>query len=148
MYFFVFQDQLQHLLLWLLWLWGLWWKAQRKESIRRHWSEPLLTQRKTLSCSTLSTFSTYYGGEPFHNWVLYQAAWHAMRTKLGISPENIILYGQSIGTVPTVDLASRFEVSLHLSNLQSSLVVWSQVAFGILRWGRWSFIVHWCPGCV
>ena len=33
-----------------------------------------------------------------------------MRTKLGISPENIILYGQSIGTVPTVDLASRFEV--------------------------------------
>ena len=46
-----------------------------------------------------------------------------MRTKLGISPENIILYGQSIGTVPTVDLASRFEVSLHLSNLQSSLVV-------------------------
>ena len=40
----------------------------------------------------------------------FQAAWHAMRTKLGISPENIILYGQSIGTVPTVDLASRFEV--------------------------------------
>ena len=106
-----------------------------------------LTQKKTLIWSTLSTFSTYYGGEPFHNWVLYQAAWHAMRTKLGISPENIILYGQSIGTVPTVDLASRFEVSLHLSNLQSSLVVWSQVAFGILRWGRWSFIVHWCPGC-
>ena len=35
-----------------------------------------------------------------------------MRTKLGISPENIILYGQSIGTVPTVDLASRFEVDL------------------------------------
>ncbi len=28
----------------------------------------------------------------------------------GISPENIILYGQSIGTVPTVDLASKFEV--------------------------------------
>ena len=35
-----------------------------------------------------------------------------MRTKLGISPENIILYGQSIGTVPTVDLASRFEVDI------------------------------------
>ncbi|CAG5867828.1 unnamed protein product [Menidia menidia] len=27
----------------------------------------------------------------------------------GICPENIILYGQSIGTVPTVDLASRYE---------------------------------------
>lgn len=35
------------------------------------------------------------------------AAWHALRTQYGISPENIILYGQSIGTVPTVDLASR-----------------------------------------
>ena len=34
---------------------------------------------------------------------------------MGISPENIILYGQSIGTVPTVDLASRFEVSLQLT---------------------------------
>lgn len=35
------------------------------------------------------------------------AAWHALRTRYGISPENVILYGQSIGTVPTVDLASR-----------------------------------------
>lgn len=35
------------------------------------------------------------------------AAWQAMRTKYGIRPEHIILYGQSIGTVPTVDLASR-----------------------------------------
>lgn len=25
------------------------------------------------------------------------AAWHALRTRYGISPENIILYGQSIG---------------------------------------------------
>ena len=36
------------------------------------------------------------------------AAWHALRTRYGISPENVILYGQSIGTVPTVDLASRY----------------------------------------
>lgn len=36
------------------------------------------------------------------------AAWVALRTKYGISPENVILYGQSIGTVPTVDLASRY----------------------------------------
>jgi len=35
------------------------------------------------------------------------AAWQALRTRYGISPENVILYGQSIGTVPTVDLASR-----------------------------------------
>ena len=51
------------------------------------------------------------------NTPLFQAAWHAMRTKLGISPENIILYGQSIGTVPTVDLASRFEVGTFLSKI-------------------------------
>lgn len=37
------------------------------------------------------------------------AAWHALRTRYGISPENVILYGQSIGTVPTVDLASRYQ---------------------------------------
>ena len=45
-----------------------------------------------------------------------------MRTKLGISPENIILYGQSIGTVPTVDLASRFEVNLFKKSLSSTSV--------------------------
>ena len=44
-----------------------------------------------------------------------EAAWHALRTRLGVSPENIILYGQSIGTVPTVDLASKFEVRHFLS---------------------------------
>lgn len=38
------------------------------------------------------------------------AAFKELRQRYGISPENIILYGQSIGTVPTVDLASRFEV--------------------------------------
>ena len=42
-----------------------------------------------------------------------EAAWHALRTRMGVSPENIILYGQSIGTVPTVDLASRFEVNIN-----------------------------------
>ena len=44
-----------------------------------------------------------------------------MRTKLGISPENIILYGQSIGTVPTVDLASRFEVDLFKKSASMSV---------------------------
>lgn len=35
------------------------------------------------------------------------AAWNALRTRYGVSPERIILYGQSIGTVAVVDLASR-----------------------------------------
>lgn len=38
-------------------------------------------------------------------------AFHVLRTKYGQSPEDIILYGQSIGTVPTVDLAARYEVA-------------------------------------
>ena len=29
--------------------------------------------------------------------------------RYGIRPENVIVYGQSIGTVPSVDLASRYE---------------------------------------
>lgn len=37
-----------------------------------------------------------------------RAAWHALRNRYGISPSNIILYGQSIGTVPTVDLAVNY----------------------------------------
>ncbi|KAB0398416.1 hypothetical protein E2I00_001624 [Balaenoptera physalus] len=37
------------------------------------------------------------------------AAWQALRTRYGVSPENIILYGQSIGTVPTVHLASSID---------------------------------------
>ncbi|CAG2062901.1 unnamed protein product [Timema podura] len=55
------------------------------------------------------------------------AAWHALRTRYGISPENIILYGQSIGTVPTVDLASRYEVGAVI--LHSPLMSGMRVAF-------------------
>lgn len=45
--------------------------------------------------------------------------------RFNISPETIILYGQSIGTVPTVDLATKHEVGaviLH-SPLMSGLRV-------------------------
>ncbi|XP_016536766.1 protein ABHD17A-like isoform X3 [Poecilia formosa] len=55
------------------------------------------------------------------------AAWHALRSRYGISPENIILYGQSIGTVPTVDLASRFECAAVI--LHSPLTSGMRVAF-------------------
>ncbi|XP_037537659.1 abhydrolase domain containing 17A, depalmitoylase a [Nematolebias whitei] len=55
------------------------------------------------------------------------AAWHALRSRYGISPENIILYGQSIGTVPTVDLASRFECAAVV--LHSPLTSGMRVAF-------------------
>jgi fermentation-respiration switch protein FrsA (DUF1100 family) len=37
------------------------------------------------------------------------AVWNAMGDRFNLRPEHIILYGQSIGTVPTVDLASRMQ---------------------------------------
>lgn len=68
-----------------------------------------------LNCNIFSYDYSGYGcstGKPSEK-NLYSdidAAWQALRTRYGISPENIILYGQSIGTVPTVDLATRYEV--------------------------------------
>ncbi|KAM9244771.1 alpha/beta hydrolase domain-containing protein 17A isoform 2-T2 [Dugong dugon] len=55
------------------------------------------------------------------------AAWQALRTRYGISPDSIILYGQSIGTVPTVDLASRYECAAVV--LHSPLTSGMRVAF-------------------
>lgn len=37
------------------------------------------------------------------------AVWNAMSDRFNLRPEHIVLYGQSIGTVPTVDLASRVQ---------------------------------------
>ncbi|CAH1796461.1 unnamed protein product [Owenia fusiformis] len=56
-----------------------------------------------------------------------EAAWNSLRTRYGISPEHIILYGQSIGTVPTIDLASRYEVGAVI--LHSPLMSGMRVAF-------------------
>ena len=56
-----------------------------------------------------------------------EAAWNALRKRYGISPENTIFYGQSIGTVPTVDLAARFEVAAVV--LHSPLMSGMRVAF-------------------
>ena len=56
-----------------------------------------------------------------------EAAWGALRSRYGLSPENIILYGQSIGTVPTVDLAARYEVGAVI--LHSALMSGMRVAF-------------------
>ncbi|KAK4337304.1 hypothetical protein RND71_043590 [Anisodus tanguticus] len=56
-----------------------------------------------------------------------ECAWHTLRNKYGYSPEKIILYGQSIGTVPTVDLASKYEVAAVI--LHSPLMSGMRVAF-------------------
>lgn len=47
--------------------------------------------------------------------------------RYGITPENIILYGQSIGTVPTIDLAARYECAAVI--LHSPLMSGLRVAF-------------------
>lgn len=74
----------------------------------------LLHLGSRINCNIFSYDYSGYGassGKPSEKnlYADIDAAWNFLRTKYGISPENIILYGQSIGTVPTVDLASRLD---------------------------------------
>ncbi|XP_061775727.1 alpha/beta hydrolase domain-containing protein 17A-like [Nerophis ophidion] len=85
-----------------------------------------------INCNIFSYDYSGYGvstGKPSEKnlYADIDAAWHALRSRYGISPENIILYGQSIGTVPTVDLASRFECAAVV--LHSPLTSGMRVAF-------------------
>ncbi|TMS20638.1 Alpha/beta hydrolase domain-containing protein 17A [Larimichthys crocea] len=85
-----------------------------------------------INCNIFSYDYSGYGvstGKPTEKnlYADIDAAWHALRARYGISPENIILYGQSIGTVPTVDLASRYECAAVV--LHSPLTSGMRVAF-------------------
>ncbi|CAG9796412.1 unnamed protein product [Diatraea saccharalis] len=85
-----------------------------------------------INCNIFSYDYSGYGvsgGKPSEKnlYADIDAAWQALRTRYGISPENIILYGQSIGTVPTVDLAARYEVGAVV--LHSPLMSGMRVAF-------------------
>ncbi|XP_030583769.1 alpha/beta hydrolase domain-containing protein 17A [Archocentrus centrarchus] len=85
-----------------------------------------------INCNIFSYDYSGYGvstGKPSEKnlYADIDAAWHTLRTRYGISPENIILYGQSIGTVPTVDLASRYECAAVV--LHSPLTSGMRVAF-------------------
>uniref|UniRef100_A0A8C1KX51 Abhydrolase domain containing 17Aa n=1 Tax=Cyprinus carpio TaxID=7962 RepID=A0A8C1KX51_CYPCA len=85
-----------------------------------------------INCNIFSYDYSGYGvstGKPSEKnlYADIDAAWHALRSRYGISPENIILYGQSIGTVPTVDLASRYECAAVV--LHSPLTSGMRVAF-------------------
>ncbi|XP_072245790.1 alpha/beta hydrolase domain-containing protein 17A [Leuresthes tenuis] len=85
-----------------------------------------------INCNIFSYDYSGYGvstGKPTEKnlYADIDAAWHALRTRYGICPENIILYGQSIGTVPTVDLASRYECAAVV--LHSPLTSGMRVAF-------------------
>ncbi|XP_077391098.1 alpha/beta hydrolase domain-containing protein 17A [Festucalex cinctus] len=85
-----------------------------------------------INCNVFSYDYSGYGvsgGKPTEKdlYADIDAAWHALRTRYGVSPESIILYGQSIGTVPTVDLASRYECAAVV--LHSPLTSGMRVAF-------------------
>ncbi|XP_072134513.1 alpha/beta hydrolase domain-containing protein 17C isoform X3 [Mobula birostris] len=85
-----------------------------------------------INCNIFSYDYSGYGasnGKPSEKnlYADIDAAWTALRTRYGVSPENIILYGQSIGTVPTVDLASRYECAAVI--LHSPLMSGLRVAF-------------------
>ncbi|KAL1448988.1 hypothetical protein WDU94_000235 [Cyamophila willieti] len=85
-----------------------------------------------INCNIFSYDYSGYGistGRPSERnlYADIDAAWNTLRTRYGISPENIILYGQSIGTVPTIDLASRYQVGAVI--LHSPLMSGMRVAF-------------------
>ena len=65
-----------------------------------------------------------------------QAAWDSLRQKFSLDPSQIILYGQSIGTVAAIDLATRFEVAGVV--LHSPLMSGMRVAFPETR-RTWCF---------
>ena len=86
-----------------------------------------------INCNVFSYDYSGYGvstGKPSEKnlYADIDCAWQTLKNKYGITSDKIILYGQSIGTVPTVDLASRFEVAaiiLH-SPLMSGFRIFKQ----------------------
>ncbi|XP_034035498.1 alpha/beta hydrolase domain-containing protein 17A isoform X2 [Thalassophryne amazonica] len=85
-----------------------------------------------INCNIFSYDYSGYGvssGRPSEKnlYADIDAAWHALCTRFGVNPQNIILYGQSIGTVPTVDLASRYACAAVV--LHSPLTSGMRVAF-------------------
>jgi len=66
----------------------------------------------TVHCCSLYSYGASSGAPTEPNiYADVDAAWRCMTERYGISAERVILYGQSIGTVPTVDLASRVKVA-------------------------------------
>ena len=103
--------------------------ARGKKNIQIFKVNKVLNQKIFTQVGINSIIYLYSSGKPSEK-NLYsdiESAWTALRTQYGVSPENILLYGQSIGTVPTVDLASRYEVAAVV--LHSALMSGMRVAF-------------------
>lgn len=85
-----------------------------------------------INCNIFSYDYSGYGmssGRPSEQnmYADIEAAWSALRSRYGVSPESVVLYGQSIGTVPTVHLAARHKVAAVV--LHSPLMSGMRVAF-------------------
>lgn len=85
-----------------------------------------------LGCNVFSYDYSGYGcstGRPSEKnlYADITAAFETLKTKFGVPADRVILYGQSIGTVPSVDLASREEVAALI--LHSPLMSGMRVAF-------------------
>lgn len=68
-----------------------------------------------LNCNIFSYDYSGYGcssGRPSERNIYadIEAAWVSLQARYNISPDEVVLYGQSIGTVPTIDLAARHSV--------------------------------------
>lgn len=87
---------------------------------------------KQIRCNIFGYDYSGYGGssgKPMEKnlYADIDAAFNALQNQYGIHPETIILYGQSIGTVPTVDLAMRRKAGAVI--LHSPLMSAMRVAF-------------------
>ena len=70
---------------------------------------------KELKCNIFSYDYSGYGissgsASEVNLYADAEAAWQCLTGHYSIDPKSVILYGQSIGTVPTIDLAARYEV--------------------------------------
>jgi uncharacterized protein len=61
-----------------------------------------------------------------------EAGYQYVTSTRGVSPENIVLYGQSLGTAPVADLASRKECAAII--LESGFSSASDLALNVLPW--------------
>ncbi|ESN95154.1 hypothetical protein HELRODRAFT_114869 [Helobdella robusta] len=85
-----------------------------------------------INCNILGYDYSGYGaskGRPSEKnmYADIDAAYQVLLSRYQLSPNHIILYGQSIGTVPTIDLASRREVGAVI--LHSPLMSGIRLAF-------------------
>ena len=94
-----------------------------------------------INCNVFSFDYSGYGistGRPTEKNIYadVEAAWGELRKRYNVAPNKIVLYGQSIGTVAAIDLATRFEVAGVI--LHSPLMSGMRVAFPDTR-RTWCF---------